>query len=162
MSYKLIDWDVSGTLHDEWGNSGLYQGAKELITYLFQQGIEQAIATNLGRYSTNKFVEINGLSQYITNIKTADDGAFKPAPEMLQSILLETGHDACDTLMIGDSIADIEMARRLNIDSCAACWGEGVKERLISQNPTYLANSFKELKYAGMCFYGPMNHISMY
>ena len=47
--------------------------------------------------------------------------------------------------MIGDTIHDIEMANAAGIRSIAVTYGVENRERIASANPTYMADSFREV-----------------
>lgn len=97
----------------------LFPGVKEMLAALFAQGIDLAIATNKGDRSLQRALEQTGLQSYFLVTRSAGQTAMKPCPQMLQEILEFSGHEAKDTLMVGDSSTDIEMAQRLSIDAIA-------------------------------------------
>jgi phosphoglycolate phosphatase-like HAD superfamily hydrolase len=44
----------------------------------------------------------------------------KPMPDMGQNVVSKMGAAAINSLMVGDSVCDIEMARNNNMKSCAS------------------------------------------
>jgi len=95
----------------------LFQGAKAWLTSLKSQGIFLGLATNKGKSSLHRALITADLDNFFDCICTASDYALKPSPDMLLAILNTLNVDASHALMIGDSVADIEMARALNVDA---------------------------------------------
>jgi phosphoglycolate phosphatase len=100
----------------------LFSGIKILIQQLKQAHIDCAIASNKGKASLEQAIKACGLDEYIQVIRCAGSLPPKPHPAMLQEILEVFQVDRRQVVMIGDSFADIEMARCLNIDAIAVDW----------------------------------------
>ncbi|KTC74317.1 hydrolase [Legionella birminghamensis] len=94
----------------------LIPGVLELIQRLSKEGVFLAIATNKGQQSLHKALQSTGLEKYFTVTKSAGVLPSKPHPEMLVEILRDFGVTPEDTLMIGDSPTDMEMAKSLEVD----------------------------------------------
>ncbi len=77
----------------------------------------------------------------------AKDRAYpiKPEPDSLLCLLRETGHEVTDTIMFGDTTADLGLANNTGAYSVAVLWGYHDKARLQACSPTLTANSFDEL-----------------
>lgn len=144
MTYKLVIFDVSGTLLDGQDSGALYPGVFPLIQRLHGAGVELSLATNLGRHSLKNFMLTHNLTPYIHVAVCADDAAFKPAPDMIELVLSLTGHTAADTLMVGDSVSDIKAAHAAGVAACAAVWG-GEDPRLAAVAPRHRAESVAAL-----------------
>lgn len=95
----------------------LLPGARTLIQQLYQQGVQLAIATNKGQQGLQRVLHASGLGEYIKATRSAGKVPPKPCPQMLEEIITECGERPENTLMIGDSIADMEMAHALAVDA---------------------------------------------
>ena len=95
----------------------LLPGAKFFVQQLYQAGIDLAIATNKGQQSLQRALQLSELSGYFTVTRSAGQAPAKPCPDMLKEIMGICCVEADQTLMIGDSVTDIEMARQLNVDA---------------------------------------------
>lgn len=146
MSWQLIIFDVSGTLLDGLDAGELYPGALEFVQAAHRKGIDLALASNLGRGSLQKFVHNYGLTPYVQVAVSADDAAFKPAPDMIELVLSLTGYTADAALMVGDSASDMQAARAARVTTCAALWG-GEDPRLAAVSPRYKVKNFNELAH---------------
>ena len=142
---KLIVFDVSGTLQDDSPYAPMYDGMKALIVALKKADISVALATNLSRSGLNRFIAKNELKSYLDADITLSEAAPKPNPEMLETVMLKTGVDPTDTLMVGDGVGDIHMAHLAKVQACAVNfqgkWGGDVLHEL----PEYKVESLKEL-----------------
>ncbi len=93
----------------------LIPGVKKFITQLTSLGIDVAIATNKGHQSLMRALQTSGLNELFKVTRSAGQVPAKPCPQMLQEIMDEFGYKPSQTLMIGDSIADMEMAKSLEV-----------------------------------------------
>lgn len=95
----------------------LMSGAREILAWADQQGIEQFVYTHKG---DNAFtiLENLGLAHYFTEILTNQSGfARKPSPEAAIYLLDKYGLNPQQTYYIGDRTLDIEFAQNSGIQS---------------------------------------------
>tara|TARA_R110000868_G_scaffold190862_1_gene434734 strand:- start:38653 stop:39126 length:474 start_codon:yes stop_codon:yes gene_type:complete len=142
---KLVVLDVSGTLHDDRPFAPMYDGMKDVIIKLKNEGVLVALATNLSRAGVNRFITSNGLTQYLDADITLSEAAPKPNPEMLETVILQVGGDKENTLMIGDSAGDICMANLAKVKACAVNWQGVWCDSVIQENPEYKVENIQEL-----------------
>jgi phosphoglycolate phosphatase len=64
---------------------------------------------------------------------------------MLNELIVESGIDVNDALMIGDSIYDIEMAVNAGIKSIGVSYGVHSSQQLTAAGAERVINSLKEL-----------------
>ena len=85
---------------------------QKLFVNIHKLGIKIAIATTDDREPTEAMVEAFGVKDLITTMVCADDGIkAKPAPDMVTNICQRMNVDPCDVMVIGDTVADLQMAR---------------------------------------------------
>ncbi|MEX2201039.1 MAG: HAD-IA family hydrolase [Dongiaceae bacterium] len=101
----------------------LFEGMREVIEALDRAGALLGIATGKSRRGLIATLERHGLGDRFVTLQTADDNPGKPAPDMLLRAMVETGSEPAQTVMIGDTIYDLEMARRAGAAGIAATWG---------------------------------------
>ena len=95
----------------------LMPGAREILVWADQQGIEQFVYTHKG---DNAFtiLENLGLAHYFTEILTNQSGfSRKPSPEAAIYLLDKYELDPQQTYYIGDRTLDIEFAQNSGIQS---------------------------------------------
>ncbi len=94
----------------------LIPGAARIVQQIHDAGMELAIATNKGHHSLQRALQAVGLSAFFTTTRSAGQTPAKPCPQMLEEIMDVCGVTASQTLMVGDSVTDVEMARQINVD----------------------------------------------
>jgi phosphoglycolate phosphatase len=62
--------------------------------------------------------------------RTADDCPSKPHPAMVQECCEASGISPADTIVIGDSIYDMEMAKAAGASALGVAWGYGAVDAL--------------------------------
>ncbi len=123
----------------------LFQGAEAAIADLYGQGFLLAVATGKSRHGLNRALMHSGLKPYFHCTRCADEGYSKPHPGMLQEIMQELNLATGDTLMIGDTSHDLQMARNAGVASAAISHGAHPRESLLAFDPLICADDVKEL-----------------
>jgi phosphoglycolate phosphatase len=95
----------------------LIPGAKRTLERLQQAGIDMAIATNMGKLSLQRALQTTGLTDFFITTRSAGQAPEKPCPQMLEEIIEICGVTHEQTLMVGDSLTDIEMATQIGVDA---------------------------------------------
>lgn len=108
---------VQRAMHTRCVDVCLIPGVREFIQQLHDAKVNLAIATNKGQQSLLRALQASGLDEFFKVTRSAGQVAAKPAPEMLEEIIDEFGGSAARTLMIGDSVTDMEMAKNLQVVS---------------------------------------------
>lgn len=93
----------------------LIPGALEFIHQLHDAKVDLAIATNKGHQSLMRALQATGLEEIFKVTRSAGQVPAKPCPQMLEEIMEVFGQGADSTLMIGDSVTDIEMAKNIDV-----------------------------------------------
>lgn len=95
----------------------LMPGARNLLESMQRAGLALAIATNRGQQSLERALQMSGLEDFFPVTRCAGQVPAKPCPKMLEQIM-ETYDIAPEhTLMVGDSVIDIEMAQSIPVDA---------------------------------------------
>lgn len=93
-------------------------GAHEVLATLHNRGIRLAMATNDGEDSTLHQIEHLGWVPYFDFISGYDSGwGPKPDPGMLSACVKHFGVAAGETIMVGDTFADIEAGKAAGIST---------------------------------------------
>ena len=95
----------------------LFPGALQMVQHIQEAGIDVAIATNKGQQSLQRALQVSGLDVFFKITRSAGQAPPKPCPQMLQEIMDVFGVDAVQTLMVGDSVSDVEMAKQIHVDA---------------------------------------------
>ena len=126
--------------------SPLFPGAAELLESLNDAGYLLAVATGKGRRGLDKVLDETGLGPLFVTTRCADEAFSKPHPQMLEYIIDFTGSDPAETLMIGDTIYDMEMANNASTHALAVTYGVHEQERLQQHNPIGVIHALTDLQ----------------
>jgi phosphoglycolate phosphatase len=84
----------------------------KLFTNIQNLGIKIAIATTDDRCPSEAMLEAFAVKELVDTMICADDGIkAKPAPDMVMTICTRIKVDPCNVIVIGDTVADLQMAR---------------------------------------------------
>ena len=101
----------------------LQPGVKEALMKLRAAGYFVGIATGMGRWRLDQILQQHGLVDQFDTLQTSDTNPGKPSPQMLQTAMADTGTLAIDTVMIGDSVQDMAMAKNAGVAAIGISWG---------------------------------------
>lgn len=102
----------------------LFPGAVEVIGELARRGdVLLGMATGKSRRGVDRLLEQQDWHGHFVTIQTADDHPSKPNPSMILRAMAETGAECADTLMIGDTTFDMQMARAAHVGAIGVAWG---------------------------------------
>jgi phosphoglycolate phosphatase len=123
----------------------LFPGAAAALRGLAEQRYHLAVATGKGRRGLDRDIASHDLGALFSTTRCADDAPSKPHPQMLVDIMEELGVSGEQTLMIGDTTYDMEMARNAGIACVAVSTGVHDGQRLLEFDPLALLDSIAEL-----------------
>lgn len=106
-----------------------YDGIKDLLIFLDQNGIKMAISTNKNQKLTDGI--INSIFNYVPFISiVGSEGGFAPKPsrESVDYIMAKANVNAESTVYVGDTASDVFTAKNSGIKCLYASWGQGKKE----------------------------------
>lgn len=123
----------------------LFQGVREMLNDLSQQGYFLAIATGKSRVGLNRALDAAKLLSLFDATRCADETFSKPHPAMLVELTRELGQDMQRTVMIGDTIHDLQMASNAGAAGIAVHYGAHTSTELDEMKPLFSAKSVAEL-----------------
>jgi phosphoglycolate phosphatase len=88
------------------------------------------IATGKSKRGVARLLAQEGWEGAFLTIQTADDHPSKPDPSMIRKAMAEAGTAPHDTVMIGDTTFDMEMARNAGVGALGVSWGYHAPDRL--------------------------------
>ncbi len=125
--------------------SSLFEGVREMLLDLSQQGYFLAVATGMGRVGLNRALNQTGLLSLFDASRCADETFSKPHPAMLQELGRELGQPLQRTLMVGDTTHDLQMAINAGAASIAVTYGAHPEAALRALQPIHVAANVADL-----------------
>jgi phosphoglycolate phosphatase len=123
----------------------LFPGMLELLACLRDRGHLLAIATGKSRRGLQRALDLTGLGAHFHATRCADETHPKPHPAMLIELLEELAIEPRESLMIGDTSHDLEMARAAGVGAVAVCYGAHPEPALRALSPLACVASVVEL-----------------
>ncbi|MFE4714710.1 pyrophosphatase PpaX [Paenibacillus sp. NPDC056722] len=118
----------------------------ETMEALARRGIKMGIVTTKIRPTTIKALEMFDLLKYMDTIVTVNDVTEpKPHPEPVLTAVRNLNADLRTTLMVGDSIVDIQSAKAAGVYAAAVAWSLKGEETLSKYGPDYIIHDMKEI-----------------
>jgi phosphoglycolate phosphatase len=102
----------------------LYPGAEQAVLRLAKRDdIALGIATGKSMRGIQVVLGHYNLLPHFTTLQCADTAPSKPDPGMVQNAMRDTGIAAADTVVIGDSIHDMQMTKAAGARAIGVAWG---------------------------------------
>jgi phosphoglycolate phosphatase len=102
----------------------LFPGAREALDRLAARpDTVLGIATGKGLAGVHRILGNHGVAGLFATLQTPDHNPSKPHPGMLLSAMRETGAEPGETIMVGDTSFDIEMALAAGVGAIGVSWG---------------------------------------
>jgi len=115
--------------------SSLFKGAREVLDLLKSQGILLGIATGKARNGLGRVLDETGLAGFFHATRCSDEAISKPHPQMLLDLMQELSVPPEETVMVGDTEYDMEMATNAGAGKIAVRTGVHSEDRLKRHAP---------------------------
>jgi len=123
----------------------LFAGAREALSTLRGAGFRLAVATGKSRRGLDRSIEQLGLTGCFDATRCADETAPKPDPLMLRELLDELAVPATGSLMVGDTVHDLDMAAAAGVDALAVSYGAHPRDALLRRPALGCLDRFDQL-----------------
>lgn len=145
-SYKLAFQELR---RDPNHNEPMFEGMRETIEALAaRDDVALGVATGKSRRGVAALFERERLSELFVTIQTADDHPSKPHPSMILKAMSETACEPVETIMIGDTTFDVEMALSAGAGAIGVGWGYHPSEALTAAGAHALVDRCLDLEPA--------------
>ncbi|AFZ60364.1 HAD family hydrolase [Anabaena cylindrica FACHB-243] len=98
--------------------SPLFAGSLEVLKYLSEAGLKLGILSAATTEDVQRFVSTHQLGDYLQLEMGVDEGPSKPDPILFLQACQALGVEPGATLMVGDSVGDMQMARNAQAAGC--------------------------------------------
>jgi phosphoglycolate phosphatase len=123
----------------------LFPGAREALHALEGAGYLLGMATGKLRRGLRATLERHGLEGLFVTLQSADDAPGKPDPAMVRQAMAEAGAAPGETVVIGDTVFDMQMAANAGARAFGVAWGYHAPQALSAAGATRLLERFEEL-----------------
>ena len=124
----------------------LFDGVPDLLAELNGRGFLLGVATGKSRSGLDRAFTQYGVGGYFVASRCADEGFAKPNPDMLFSLMDRVGVTPDQTLMIGDTTHDLQLARNAGVQALGVSYGAHTEAELSALSPLAIVQSIAELR----------------
>lgn len=127
------------------GQSEPFPGVADTLAQLIDGGYELAVATGKSRRGLDRNLAETGLGACFKYSRCADESTPKPAPDMLDDVLLRSATRPESALMIGDTEYDMQMARAAGVPAIGVACGVHAPDRLLDAGALTVLDTVRAL-----------------
>ncbi len=126
----------------------LYDGIAAVLSELDESGWQLGVATGKSDRGLERCLDHHGLRGLFVTLQTADRHPSKPHPSMVWQALADSGVDAANAVMIGDTVYDIHMGVAAGCRTIGVGWGYHPIDELRSAGADVIVETMAELREA--------------
>lgn len=140
-SYRVHYRVVAGTSREP-----LFDGALEALDRLqAEPETIVAVATGKGYRSATTLLERHGILDRFQSVQTPDHNRGKPDPQMVETAMAKAGAAKAETVMIGDTVHDMRMAKAAGVKGIGVAWGYHETSELHAAGADIVIERFDQL-----------------
>lgn len=125
----------------------LFGGVEAMLAALNARGHLLAVATGKSRRGLDRALDQAGVGRHFVATRCADEGFPKPNPDMLLHLMDRLGVMPDETLMVGDTTHDLQLAANAGVDAVAVAYGAHSGAALTAERSRAIVNSVDELAH---------------
>ena len=141
---RLIDEFRISYDFDGWQNSILYSGVLETLNLLKKYKIDLWVLTNKRRVPVELMMTYHGLSHF-DRVITSDSSLKNNKQSAFEEQWLKSKFQSQNSVLIGDSIDDLIIAKKFNLQFIAISYGYGSKLLTSNRDVKYYVEKFSEI-----------------
>ncbi len=126
----------------------LYDGVAAMLSELDENGWQLGVATGKSDRGLDHCLDHHGIKGLFVTLQTADRHPSKPHPSMIYQALSDSGVEAAQAFMIGDTVYDIHMGRAAGCRTIGVGWGYHPIAELREAGADFVVETMAELKTA--------------
>ncbi|MDI6871338.1 MAG: pyrophosphatase PpaX [Bacillota bacterium] len=124
----------------------LFPGVRETLAALAGAGVRLAVVSSKGHWGVRRGLDLFDLSRFFQAVVTLEDTErHKPDPQPVEMAVERLGLLPGETLMVGDSPADLEAGRRAGTRTAAVAWSTFPPQALRAERPDHLLGRMADL-----------------
>lgn len=125
----------------------LFDGVEEILEYYHSRGIKQALVSVRPTAIIKKLVKTTGIENYFFEIIGEDYVDHpKPAPDMAEYLMAISESMPDRTVVVGDTIMDVEMGREAGTITVGATFGVTPLRIMALEKPDFMIDNITALK----------------
>lgn len=123
----------------------LFSDAIDTLDALRSSGHGVAVATGKARRGLDRVWQETRVGHLFHGSRCADETCGKPDPEMLHQLMQEFQVSERDTIMVGDSVHDMQMARAAGVHAIGVDFGVHDADRLKAAGAVHVISQLQQL-----------------
>lgn len=131
---------VEHSTDDAW-----FTGVSKMLHALLEADVKIAVATGKSRKGLDRVLKQTQSEHLFVATRAASETKSKPDPLMLAEILQQTGLQARDAIMVGDTSYDLQMAKNIDMPRVGVSYGVHTVETLAQFDPLTIVDDVAAL-----------------
>jgi len=123
----------------------LYPDVCEVLAELKQRGYWLGVVTGKSLPGLQRVLDTFALRDYFYVLRTADCTHSKPHPAMVNECMTEMGIKADRTVVVGDALFDVQMAKAAGVPCIGVSFGVGERDALLQAGAEVVVDHFSTL-----------------
>ena len=123
-----------------------YEGVPETLEALRRRGLRLGIATSRSGRTLRMLLDVLGIRDFFSELAATDEVEHpKPAPDLALLLMERLGARPEETVVIGDTVFDLQMGRAAGCRTVGVTWGNQPREQIGTASPDWIIDRFPAL-----------------
>ena len=123
----------------------LFPSVQPVLEGLREAGYLLGIATGKARRGLDHVLKKHDLAHLFVTLQTPDVAPGKPHPAMMEQAMADTGVSPENTVLVGDTVFDVEMAGHAGVAAIGVSWGYHAPDALMQAGAHTIIDHFEDL-----------------
>ena len=120
---EVVNWFRDNYVEGDIFRNPVYEGIPETMKSLKERGYILCVASCKKQEEAEMLMKHFGIDGYLTYVSGLTYGVREPKAEILEYVMQKVGADRENSVMVGDTIYDIEGAAAAGVDCVLCKWG---------------------------------------
>lgn len=147
LPFHVVGHEFMDRYFEELPHCPLFYDTVDILKEIEQMEINQLILSAMEHNELEKSLEEKGIRTYFSRVQGIDNHLASGKTELAAELLETSGFEAQETLLIGDTLHDLEVAQSIDCHCALIASGHFSKERLLEKHDLVFDNLTEFLSF---------------
>lgn len=133
--FEVVGLEFMDAYFKRLDNCPLFEDAMPVLEYFKNQGLNQLVLSAMEDVALEKSIVQKGIRRFFSKVQGINNHLARGKEELAKGLIKKSGFSASESLVIGDTLHDLQVAKAIGSPCVLIAQGHISKERLIKAHP---------------------------
>lgn len=133
--FEVVGLEFMDSYFKKLDNCPLFEEAIIVLEYFEKKGLNQLVLSAMEDNALEKNLEQKGIRHFFNRVQGINNHLASGKEELAKGLIKKSGFSASESLVIGDTLHDLQVAKAIGSPCVLIAQGHISKERLIKEHP---------------------------